>query len=304
MNPPPHREGTAGRCGVCGATGARELYTAGDALCNTDQEFAIASCDGCGVLRTLPEMTAEELASFYRNDYWGELTSPSRDWILRSQAEKLSFLSRCGLAGGRILDVGCGAGFFLRALDGRLWERFGVEIGPEAARLAARELGEDRVREGSLTGAQFADASFDVVAFWSSLEHTTDPRAQLMSARRIVKPRGTVIVQVPNAGSYQARVFKSDWYALDAPRHRYHFTRGTLDRLIRECGFEPYRMTQFSRAHNAHALKHSLKRRIWTGRPTIYRGLFYLTAWMIRPIDLLLTAVDEGATLTVAARAM
>jgi 2-polyprenyl-3-methyl-5-hydroxy-6-metoxy-1,4-benzoquinol methylase len=82
-------------------------------------------------------MTGRELALFYPRDYRGG-DEPSPDWIRSSQKEKTDFISACGLKGGSILDVGCGSGFFLRALDRERWACFGVETGEEAARAAAR----------------------------------------------------------------------------------------------------------------------------------------------------------------------
>jgi 2-polyprenyl-3-methyl-5-hydroxy-6-metoxy-1,4-benzoquinol methylase len=291
-------------CDVCGAKRARELYTARDRLCNSVQVYHIAACMGCGVLRTLPEMTERELTRFYPRDYWGG-DEPQLDWIRSSQKEKTDFVSACGLNGGSILDVGCGAGFFLRALDESKWNRFGVETGEEAAKAAGRALGEGHVFTGTLIESDCADAVFDVVTFWSALEHTNQPRASLIEARRIIKPGGSLVVQVPNAASYQARMFHGKWFALDAPRHRYHFTPQTLNALLHETGFKLYRTTLFSKAHNAHALRQSLKSLLFDESISrASRVAFYLSIPFIKPIDWMMTALGKGATLTLAARAV
>jgi 2-polyprenyl-3-methyl-5-hydroxy-6-metoxy-1,4-benzoquinol methylase len=298
--PQPTRRG----CDLCGATHARELYTAKDRLRNSEQVFHIARCLGCGVLRTLPEMTERELARYYPRDYWGG-EEPTLDWIRSSQKEKTDFISACELKGGSILDVGCGAGFFLRALDQSKWRCFGVETGEAAANAASRALGEGHVFTGTLAESACADEVFDVVTFWSALEHTNEPRANLIEARRIIKPGGALVVQVPNAGSYQARMFDGDWFALDVPRHRYHFTLPTLDTLLRDTGFKLYHTTLFSKAHNAHALRQSLKLTLLNeNRSAAGRALFYLSIPFIKPIDWLMTTLGKGATLTLAARAV
>jgi hypothetical protein len=109
---------------------------------------------------------------------------------------------------------------------------------------------------------------------------------------------------VPNINSYQARWFGGDWFALDAPRHRYHFSRATLERLLDETGFEVYRVTFFSKNHNAHALRQSLKTKMGADQSRRNRILFTLSTPFIKPFDFLATLVGEGATLTVAARAI
>jgi SAM-dependent methyltransferase len=292
-------------CDLCGATEARELYTAADWLRNSEEAFIVAECCGCGVLRTLPEMTEGELARFYPGGYWGATWDPTENWMRSSQSEKTSFLAGCKLTGGRILDVGCGSGFFLRMLDAGGWSRFGVEIDKEAAAAAGRALGSGSVFNGTLMEAECADDYFDTVTFWSSLEHSNKPRADLTEARRILKRGGTVIVQVPNAASYQARIFRGGWYALDAPRHRYHFTPETLCRLLAETGFEIYRTTFFSKSHNSHALRQSLKARL-VGENRFGAGtaLFLLCIPFIKPLDWLMSLQKQGATITVAARAV
>lgn len=291
-------------CDLCGSTTVRELYTAKDRLRNNGEHFQIVECCGCGVLRTLPDMSEAELGGYYPDDYWGG-PEPSDKWIADSQSDKTMFLSRCGLASGKILDVGCGAGFFLRAIGPKSWDRYGVELSPAAAQVAERSLGGGHVFPGTLSQATWAGSSFDVVTFWSALEHTNEPRANLREARRIIKGNGTLIVELPNVASYQARFFGGDWFALDAPRHRYHFTLNTLDRLLSETGFQIYEKSYYSRAHNSHSLRQSLKTRL-VGRDSgvLKRALFLLSIPLIKPFDWAMTAMGDGATLTVAARAV
>lgn len=304
MNPHVSKQQMTSACDLCGSTAVRELYTAKDRLRNTDERFPIAECCGCGVLRTLPEMSESELGNYYPDDYWGG-PGPSENWIASSQSDKTGFVARCGLVSGRILDVGCGSGFFLRALDSKKWDRFGVELSVTAAEAAKKALGKGHVFEGTLAQSAWPDASFDVVSFWSALEHTNGPRANLVEARRIITAGGSLIVQLPNSSSYQARFFGGDWFALDAPRHRYHFTLPALERLLSETGFQIYEKTYFSKAHNSHALRQSLKTRLFNSDPgPLKRSLFYLSMPFIKPFDLVMTAMGEGATLTVAARAV
>jgi len=293
--------GNTSKCAVCGASSWCEVFSARDRLHPSGETFPIAQCLRCGVLRTLPEMSDAELAAFYPNDYWGEKENTQK-WIRSSQREKTDFLRAYGISSGTILDVGCGAGLFLRALDAEKWERFGVETGPPAAQAAARRLGDKHIFCGTLPQAAYPETFFDVVTFWSVLEHTNEPRAQLEEARRILKPRGTVILQLPNAGSYQARWFGGDWFSLDAPRHRYHFNRDTLGRLLAETGFSVYGARRFSKTHNAHALRQSLKTRLRAGNSLTGRALFLACIPWIKPWDWMQSSLGRGATLTLAAR--
>jgi SAM-dependent methyltransferase len=285
-------------CHLCGGNAHETLFAARDRLGLSDGVFEVRRCRDCGLAFTWPSATEEELSAYYPQDYWGERSEPSHDWIVRTQREKTDVVARHAPKGGRILDVGCGAGFFLRALDPARWERWGVEIGPESAVVADRFVGPGRVLAGRLGEAALPRASFDVVAFWASLEHLVAPRDELLLARDLLAPGGRLVIQVPNAGSAQARRFGPDWFALDVPRHRYHFSHATLCRLLSESGFEPVESLFRSETHDAHAMKQSLKSLLLGRGGLLGRAGYYAVA----PFAGIASRVAGGATLTVTAR--
>jgi SAM-dependent methyltransferase len=131
--------------------------------------------------------------------------------------------------------VGCGSGDAIAGLSEIGWQCTGVEVSEEAV-AAARTAGLD-VRLGDLHGADFDDASFDVVRFWHALEHVRSPRAELAETRRILRPGGLVLIGVPNFASLLSRLVREQWFYLDVPRHLWHFERRTLARLLTETGF-------------------------------------------------------------------
>ena len=289
--------GSRSPCDICGSAGTVDLYDSYDRLGSEVRAFTIARCLGCGVLRTLPEMSDSELAEFYPDHYWGE--EPTQEWITMSQSEKTAVLDRAAPEGGRILDVGCGSGYFLRALKEDKWERFGVEIGLEAAAAARKHLGDSNVVEGSLTDSRFDNESFDAITFWSSLEHMNHPSRALAEAQRILKPTGKLVIQVPNAASYQSKLFKGSWFSLDAPRHRYHFSVAVLRRFLKDHGFAIEQITFSSKEHNAHALRQSLKSKLF--KPVFGRAGYLLIKPFTTPVDKTLSKLGHGATITLVA---
>ncbi len=95
---------------------------------------------------------------------------------------------------GRVLDVGCGTGTFLRGLPER-YDKFGVDISSAMLR-AARDSGLG-VTQASAGRLPFEDASFDLVATFAVLHHLIDPklvRATISEMCRVTKPGGAVIV--------------------------------------------------------------------------------------------------------------
>jgi SAM-dependent methyltransferase len=142
---------------------------------------------------------------------------------------------RNGSGPGSLLDVGAGSGDLGGVLSDRGWRVTGVEPSPAASELA-RERGVD-ARVGTLDTVEL-EPGFSAVVFHHSLEHVADPVAALRSARELLAPGGAVAIAVPNFDSPQRRRLGADWWALDLPRHRFHFTPAALSEALRRAGFE------------------------------------------------------------------
>jgi len=165
----------------------------------------------------------------------------------RRQIERLREVERHRGA-GRLLDVGCGKGGFLRGARDRGWRCFGVEISFQASN-DARRMGLD-VATGRFEDVDYPDSFFDVITMYHVLEHLHDPRQALSKAYQLLKSEGLLVVAVPNFDSLQARLFGQRWYHLDAPRHLYHFTPRTLKMLLHQIGFKVLETRWFSVEHN------------------------------------------------------
>jgi 2-polyprenyl-3-methyl-5-hydroxy-6-metoxy-1,4-benzoquinol methylase len=143
--------------------------------------------------------------------------------------------------GMRLLDVGCGAGFFLDNARSFGWETWGVDISGQAVDLAKKQG--HRTFQSSLQHCRFPNDYFDVVRAWSSLEHMTDPFVILGEMHRILKRNGTLIIAVPNMESATAKLFKTYWYSLDVPRHLYWFRPPLIRSTLEKLGFNQIRIT-------------------------------------------------------------
>jgi SAM-dependent methyltransferase len=236
-------------CDLCGAAGGGQpVLEGGDRRFGLPGRFAVVQCPSCGLVRTEPQ--PQDPGTYYPAAEYYSYAAPQASPLTRA-AVASRYGGRAGalarLAGRRIsalppgppgdlLDVGCGSGAMLLALEAAGWRGHGVEL-DEGAVGAAHEAGLARVRAGDLLDAAYEPGSFDAVRFSHSLEHMRSPRAELAEARRTLRPGGRLAVAVPDFGALLRRTFGERWFFLDLPRHLWHFDRRTLPRLVRESGF-------------------------------------------------------------------
>ena len=77
----------------------------------------------------------------------------------------------------------------------------------------------------------------DIAVAWNVIEHLHEPVDGLRRLGSFLAPHGWLAASVPNAASFDFRVFKDIWYALQVPSHLYHFSERTLRRLLDRAGF-------------------------------------------------------------------
>jgi 2-polyprenyl-3-methyl-5-hydroxy-6-metoxy-1,4-benzoquinol methylase len=137
--------------------------------------------------------------------------------------------------GGRLLEVGCGAGTALRRLAELGWSVTGLDFDERV--MAVARQGGLLVELGDLVERGYPGASFDAVVTSHVIEHVPEPAAFLAECRRVLRPGGVTVHITPNAGGWGHRLFGRDWRGLEPPRHLHIFTRAALDSLARAAGF-------------------------------------------------------------------
>ena len=209
------------------------------------QGFRLARCAGCGLEFQDPRPRFDDLAAaVYGASYHPGAHGAVDPARRRHYHRQLAGLRRLLPAGRRtLLDVGCGAGAFLRFARRCGWRAAGTDIRLTGA---ARRTGA-RLWEGQLPRIRFDGARFDGVRFNHVLEHTQDPLAELRRARDLVRDGGALLVGVPNlAGlslrlkSWQSRcgLKRRRWKHYGALHHLWFFTPATLARVVAAAGFE------------------------------------------------------------------
>jgi SAM-dependent methyltransferase len=238
---------------LCPACGTRlpdlPAIRGSDRLHGIAGEYAVHVCLSCGSGRTLPMVPTELLGGFYPPAY-NAYALPGAPLVRAAATALFRWRYWRGLRRpplrelgrrppGRLLDVGSGRGDLGVMLGTRGWDVTGLEPSPEACE-EARSRGV-RTVEGTLSTsmAELGDGGFDAVVFQHSLEHVTEPLDDLRAAAGVLRPDGFALISLPNFGCWQARRFGADWFHLDLPRHRSHFTRRGLEAVIRRAGMSP-----------------------------------------------------------------
>jgi SAM-dependent methyltransferase len=235
--------GLSRQCAVCGADElAVRFRVAGDAgpqgLIPTTDSYGtalsdIVRCATCGHMQLERFPDDAELAGAYRD-------AESADYIAeeagqRETARRLLELIERHTRPGALLDVGCWTGFLLAEARLRGWAVTGVEPSEFAAAYARAQLDLD-VRSADLMSAELPERRFDAIVMGDVIEHLVDPAAALARARELLRDGGVLCIVAPDAGSLVALTLRARWWSV-IPTHVQYFTRASLARLLRRCGF-------------------------------------------------------------------
>lgn len=137
----------------------------------------------------------------------------------------------------RILDVGCGYGYFRHGVDELGWLHDGLEVSDFAA-VASREMFGFDTQVGELSDVRRPSAGYDVIVMWDFIEHVADPDASLGIARDLLRDGGLLFIRTPNLLAAERIVFGSDYHSLKL-EHLHMFAPSSLAAALVAAGLEP-----------------------------------------------------------------
>jgi len=235
-------------CPVCRATEASP-FLAGcrERLLDLPDEFSLVRCDACGLVRLNPRPTPDAIGAYYPAEYLpfgAEMLPPSGGLkrLLQSTLRRVYEWRQggppyqlVGAPGRRVLDVGCGTGWFLDRFTTTGWEAWGVELNAAAAAKARGRPGVRCVIEQAIEEAALPEEFFDVVTFRDSIEHAFDPRLALEKSWRALKPGGVVVVSGATSGDAPPAELRRIFFLQLSVVGSTMGTRDELERLIELC---------------------------------------------------------------------
>lgn len=190
------------------------------------------------MLETTPKPPVEELGYYYESSDYISHTDAKKTIIDKiyqvvkkyTLNKKLQLINSFQTESKNILDVGCGTGDFLEICNSNNWNVVGVEPNESARKLAIKKLNASSKIYKDIF--ELEHEQFDVITLWHVLEHVPDLDAYILQLKKLLKPKGVLIVAVPNYKSYDALYYKQFWAAFDVPRHLWHFSQKSIQLLF------------------------------------------------------------------------
>jgi 2-polyprenyl-3-methyl-5-hydroxy-6-metoxy-1,4-benzoquinol methylase len=192
-------------------------------------------CRHCGLVYCNPRPGIEQMKQLYdgqetKVDVRAHLRERDRKTI---QARACLRILERHRRGGRLLEVGSAAGYFLHEARQRGFEVQGLDLTRRFVEFSQRVL-DVPAFEGTLRAAPFAAQSFDVVYLRNVISHLAYPRQELQTLAQLLRPGGHLMLETGNVAELTPEVAGE----LELPDHLYHFSEANLRVLLADAGVQ------------------------------------------------------------------
>lgn len=224
---------TAPTCPICSQS-SDPCFQAG--------EHRMYRCKSCQTAFVHPIPTEEYLTSFYSSFHLNcESGGIYEEFESRASADFATKIAMIQSAGWepefRVLDVGCGRGFFVKACVNAGINATGVDLSDSAIEYAVEEL-KVEAYQGRLVDLVNTLGEFDVVTLWATIEHVPDPLELLRDIYKSLKPGGRFFLDTGIGCDWLDKLLPgmNQWY--DPPQHLFVFSEEGIQKIVRAAGFE------------------------------------------------------------------
>lgn len=214
-------------CPVCGSPAFIHRVTI--------DNFIYNECAQCQTVYNNPRLKDQVVEEMYTS---GEYTIYFEKLVVQKQnirkniidERKFEQIDSFFEKSGKILDVGCGTGSFLKVCQEHGWEVYGIDPSNSATEVARKLYGINITQ--STFENYYSDATFDCVTFWG-LEHLSNPMEGVKKALAYLRPGGLIVFESPSADSFllkYIRKYEFDAYRyIESARHILFFSRCSID---------------------------------------------------------------------------
>ena len=197
---------------------------------NPDSQYQIQKCQ-CGMILTNPRPNSEEISKHYQNQNYHPKKRINKVFsffyriaqVFNNRSKKK--LIQKYFNKGCFLDYGGGDGQFQKYMSKNNWKSDIYEPYLKA---------DDSDKKIKIIKGNY----YDAISMFHSLEHIHDSEGALRDINKALKRKGILIISVPNHEAFERSFFKKNWIAYDAPRHLYHFTIKSIEKILKKNGFK------------------------------------------------------------------
>ena len=230
-------------CPVCNSSEINPLLTVNDHSVSKE-DFVIWQCGDCSLRFTQDVPDEDSIGPYYQSQDYISHSNTDKGLLNKvyQRVRKITLEQKADLIigytkeKGKLLDIGAGIGAFLSVMKEKGWETKGIEP-DEVARKNAKDLFGLTLEQPS-TLYQLPQNSYDAITLWHVLEHVHHLHAYIAQLKSLLTKEGKIFIAVPNYTSVDAAAYRNFWAAYDVPRHLYHFSPKSIERLVSQHGLQ------------------------------------------------------------------
>ena len=207
------------------------------------KKHGIVKCQKCKHVQLYPIPTPEEDKKFYDKDlqnknirYYGSIED-HRKKSIDDTIRRLELIQKITPKKSKVLEIGAGHGFFVELAHKRGFDITGIEISQEK-RAMAKKVTKAKILDIDINFQMPNLENLDLVVMFHVLEHIVDPISFLKKIKKLLKPGGKLVVEVPNCDDFQLTLndaYKNFYWQR---AHIHYFTPKILKKVLNAAGFK------------------------------------------------------------------
>jgi SAM-dependent methyltransferase len=201
--------------------------------------YQVVKCNNDGLLRSNPVLNEHSLVLLYKKSkftYNEEVVTLTASY-LSALKEVLARLPKTA----KILEIGCGSGFVLKALSEMGYKNvFGIEPSSDAVGNADKSV-KDKIITDIFRAGIFQPQTFDFIFFFQTFDHIQDPNGFLNLCYQLLLPGGYILAFNHDADSLAVKIFGEKSPVIDI-EHTCFYSKKTIKKIFEKNNFQPIKI--------------------------------------------------------------